>query len=186
MKTIARQRFIQENLDFLEIVDSDDEKIQKVRYVVIDLDGAVYDGVVDEDGTFNDGFTIWENAEVCERFSRSSGDAKPIANKYMSRWYSETLYFNDVTKEFFLLMTYPSATACVMSSLSPIAAVRWFVDLGNYDELTIPEAPYIGIVLPDELMRRVTGAASAERRSVGGWVLNRVREALGAASSGSR
>ncbi len=68
------------------------------------------------------------------------------------------------------------ASSCVMSSLAPHDAALWFVQLGNYDELTIPEAPYIGIVMPDELMRHVTEAALAERRSPGGWVLNRVRK----------
>jgi hypothetical protein len=186
MRTISRQRFIQENLDFLQIVDSDDGEMQKVRFVVVDDDGHVYDGVVDEDGTFNDGFTDWENVEVCERFGRFSGDAMPIAHKYISRWYTETVYFNQVTGEFFLLRTYSSASSCVMSSLSPHDAVLWFVQLGNYDELSIPEAPFVGIVLPDELMRGVTTAASADHRSVGAWVLNRIKEALGAESSASQ
>jgi hypothetical protein len=184
MKKIPRQEFVDKHLDFTEIVDSEGHQgIKKIRYVVIDIDGEIYDGVLNEDGSFNDGFTIWENAEVYERFGRFSESANPIANKYMSRWYSETIYYNDVTGEFFLLMTYPSASTCFISSLSPIAAVRWFVDLGNYDELRIPDAPYIGIVLTDELMRRVTQAASVDGLSAGGWVLDRIKQTLGAASA---
>lgn len=104
----------------------------------------------------------------------------------MSRWYSEALYFNDVTGEFFVLGTYSSASSCVMSSLSPHDAVLWFVQLGNYDELSIPETPFVGIVLPDELMRGITAAASVDRRSAGAWVLGRIKKALEAESSGSQ
>src|SRR5438045_3267215 len=98
MRTITRQRFIDENLDFTEIVESEDGEIKRVRYVVTDNDGVVYDGVVSDDGSFNDGYAIWENVDVCERFDRWPGDPQPIAHKYIGRWYSESLYFNPTTE----------------------------------------------------------------------------------------
>src|SRR5688500_9271053 len=109
-------------------------------------------GVVNEDGSFDDGYTIWQNTEVCERFGRFSGDAQPIAHKYIARWYTETLYFHPRTEEFFLLVTYASSSSCVMPSLTPHHVALWFVELGGHDELSLPDAPYIVIVLPEDLM----------------------------------
>src|SRR5437762_1938291 len=99
MRAITRKEFVDENLEFTETVGSHDGDITKVRYVVIANDGEVYDGVLNEDHSFDDGFTNWQNVEVCERFGRFGENAEPIANKYMSRWYSESLYFDDVTGE---------------------------------------------------------------------------------------
>lgn len=74
MRTISRNRFVKERLDFVDIVDSDDANIRKVRYVMIDnKDGEIYDGVLNDDGSFDDGYTTWESVEVFERSAALAG-----------------------------------------------------------------------------------------------------------------
>ncbi len=178
MNTISRKRFKEENLEFTEVIDSDDGKVQKVRYIVIDHDGTEYDGVLDEDGSLDDGFTVWQSPEICERFGRHTGSAKPIAKKYLSRWRAESLFFNDTTCELFLLIEYSSAGMHYMDAISLLEAALWFVDLECDQELTISNKPFIGCTLPNEMMDRVLEKARAEFESRVSWLRMLFEKAL--------
>ena len=178
MNTISRKRLVEECLEFKKVVVSVNEAGQQVRYIIVDRDGIEYDGVLNEDGSLFDGFTEWQNSDVFDRFVRSEGNPKPIAKKYRFRWCTESLFFNDITSEFFLLLEYSSAGMFYMSSISSLEAALWFVELECDQELIIHDKPFIGFTLPDEIMDRVLDKTWAVFESRAGWTRQLIEKAL--------
>jgi len=178
MRFISEQRFNDEDLVWGAITEADliiDPELFKHAYhKIVDADGVVYTGIINEDGRIDDGYTTWDSLDTYKRFDQP---AKVIADKHSGR-HRETLYWNRDTNQFFVEYSHKNVCEVSIWSVPAEHIADWFITLGEREVIALPETDHLVISLPRKLQQDIAKVAYAERISERDWIARRLGECV--------
>jgi hypothetical protein len=178
---ISRQRVIDEKLDWRDVTTVKDGT-RHVDVHIIDAKGAIYHGVLEDDGTVSTGgdeyAMTFDSVQTYEGFS--GAESTGISKRYGRGRTRHDLYHNSETGQVFDLVVHPNVSGDErLNVMDACDVLQWLVDIDNRDEPVRYdiEPRALAISLPIKIINAI------ERRLPSGHAIDWVRcilaEALG-------
>ena len=174
---ISQKRVEDEHLSFTFLKESGispRDLPTDIDYGIVDAEDMIYSGIIREDGTVDDGYTIWESLDTYHRFNRRP---KPIARKDAG-WYRQTLFWNRDLDEFFVEHATSNQCQVSMTRVPADYVAAWLTGLGEDDVVEFPQSGHSAINLPAKLRAEVGKVAVAEKISKRDWAVQRLEQCV--------
>jgi hypothetical protein len=178
-----------DNLSYEHAVDLTQD-LYAGRCKIVDADGVVYDGILGEDGTVDEGWFGYDSPKTFEYFSRYKDEYNSLpkdASREPSFVYvAETclgkmhylLRQEKTTGQLFLHSYHrqvsPSDFIAAVATVQQLAS--WLFDLHEQRTVIFPQTGHLVVNLPEELRWQIERLAGLAGRSERDWIVERLTE----------
>ena len=201
VRLISEQRVRDEKLEWLKptiagdnlsYVPADDKDLYGGHGKIVDAQGVVYDGILCEGGTVDEGWFGYDSPQTFEYFSRPKDEYNSLPKNASPEpsfvYLAETClgnmhYLLRQQKETRHIFSHRYHRQCSRSDF--IAAVEtvqqlasWLFNLGEQQTVIFPQTGHLVVNLPDELRQQIERLAYLERRSERDWIVERLTECV--------
>jgi hypothetical protein len=201
VKLISERRVRDEKLEWLKPMIADGklsyepdldltQDLYAGRCKIVDADGIVYDGILGEDGTVDEGWFVYDSADTFEYFSLGKDEyySRPKDGPYepsfvylAETWVGNMHYFlrreKDTGKLFFHSfhrISYPSDYIAAVDTTARLES--WLFNLHEQQTVIFPQTGHFVVSLPEEVLNQIERLARLEDRTTRDWIVERLRE----------
>jgi hypothetical protein len=201
VKLISEQRVREEQLGWLQPIRDGNtlsygpacdptQDMYAGRCKIVDADGAVYDGILRDDGSVDEGWFVYDSADTFEYFSRSKDEYNnqpqdalhepsmvDVAETWAGYWHYSLRQDKETGQLFshsYHRQSYPSDFIAAVDTVPRLAS--WLFDLHEQQTVIFPQTGHFVVSLPNELRDQIKRLAHLEDQTTRDWIVQRLSE----------